>query len=91
VGVELADGFFGFPHGGHVTAGVTGTQEAEELLFARFAQSLFGLGEKATAPIEGIFLATTVPHGLVLHPPAAFVETSLVVDRESAGGRPSAV
>jgi hypothetical protein len=74
VGIELADGFFGFPHGGHVAAGVTGTQQTHELVFARLAQSFFGLGEKAPAPIERIVLAASVSHGLVLHPPTALVE-----------------
>jgi hypothetical protein len=45
-----------------------------QLFSAPLAQSLLCFGQEAPAPIERIGLAAPVSHGLVLHPPAAFVE-----------------
>ena len=54
--------------------GITGAEEAGELLVAVVVESLLSLGEEASAPVERVGLAAPMPEGLVLHPSPALVE-----------------
>jgi hypothetical protein len=49
--VELPDGLFGMPGGGHLSAWMSGSQEAEEPRVGVF-EAFVGLGEQAPDPIE---------------------------------------
>jgi len=60
VGVELSNRFFGLPHGGHIAVGITGTQQADELLPSTVVQPLLRLGQKAPAAVEGVRLVATM-------------------------------
>ena len=85
--VELPDGLFGMPGGGHFSVGVSGPQQANELLATGVFEPFLGLGEQAPDPIERVGLATTVPERLVLDTPAGFVELGVGVfdDMERIG------
>ena len=52
VGIQLPNGFFGVPHGGHVPVRVAGSQQSHQLLFAVFGEAFFGLGQQPPAAIQ---------------------------------------
>ena len=64
----------GLPHGGDIAVGITGPQEAGQLLVSLLVQPLLRLGQQAPAPVEGIRLVTTVTERLVLDSTPALVE-----------------
>src|ERR1035437_4378002 len=74
VRVQLSNCFLRVPHGRHVPLGVSGAQQAEQLLPAVVGETFVGLGEEPPASVERIGLVTSVAHGLVLYPASAFVE-----------------
>ncbi len=57
VRIELSHGFFGLPEGGHVAVGISGAQQAGELLVPLLVEPLLGLCEETSAPVERIGLA----------------------------------
>ena len=74
VAVELSNGFLRVPGGGHIALRVTGLEQVQQLASAVFTQALLGLGEEASASIEGVVFVAAVSERLVLDPAPRLVE-----------------
>jgi hypothetical protein len=53
---------------------VTSAQRPREFRFAERVEAVLHGEQETTAPMEQVGLASSMPEGLVLHPPAALVE-----------------
>jgi len=62
------------PGHAHLAAGVTRGEQAAELRVTGLVEAFVGLGEQAPGPVERVVLAASVAEGVVLHPPAAFIQ-----------------
>src|SRR5690606_17646892 len=64
----------GVPGHLHLTLGVAGLEQPEQLVLAGFVEPLMRLREQPPGPVQRIFFVSTVPECLVLHPASTLVQ-----------------
>jgi hypothetical protein len=72
--VDRTDDFLGVPGGADFAFRIAGLEQSDQLRVRCVVEAFVGERHQLAAPIERIGLSTTMPAGLVLHPPPDLVE-----------------